>query len=1158
MGSGMERGVLMKNFLRRLCVLALTVALVLPGVPMTAYADAGDEPDHSKVVTADKDGGYTIALDVTGDSEKAVTKVNVVVVLDSSGSMTTNTGNTEVTYNPTNQNRVNNVYGLVDGEYVELHVEVSGNWFSGFTFTYYYPWTGSASTSTEYTGQRYTRQTSNQSRMEAASDAVNDLAEALLSNNGGDNPDDTVEMVLVDFDTHASQKTVRTDATRFATDVASADPEGGTNWEAALTTAKSALNQDGEKTYIIFVSDGNPTFRDSQFNDSWNDYRNQDRVYGDGQENTTHSDGTTNVSRCYDAAKAVTDTITSDDDYVLYTIGIYGNVDRMEGLGGTYYSAEDTAALQEALNKIWEDIILSGIGAVEINDGTTTSLSSGDYDLSLITVDESSYKYYRSGGAYSTAGAYGEEWVADEDGENGPPPAEFKDDAVNWDLSSVGVLEDGVTYAVTFKVWPSQQALDLVADIKNDPSVYDDIPEDLQKYIDKNGNILTNTGATVSYTDTRTGETTTSAFEDPDPVGTSSVQSMIISKEWKNDLDDRKKEKVTIYIDRDDDPKHFSFELGGEDGAWEKTVAISVGVLTVDKETGKVEVKAAGHDFSFSEDSKLEYYWEINAPTVHPMLINGTATNLILLEDDELPEGMASDAYYYAEDGEEYYRLTSGGAIYRAEEIKEGAAASLKAVNERRSFFDLTKAVEGNAPEDALFTFKITVDDPREGADDVWFSVKDGTGDGAQRVMDLEASGATAEVKDGSETGYWYFEDGGTATVKMQAGWNLRITNIKSDTEITVEEVLEGGYTVKSMEFMASGELVTESALESNTVTIEDTNTDYTMTYTNEYALGSVTINKTVEGIDISEISTDAAFTIKNEAEDFTTTVAFSLFESNTKDGATRSYTIYDVPFGTYTIDEDGFDVGDYKLETEGLGEEKEVTPTASAVFDVTNSYELYKVNLSLFKQYRGAEMPEDAVFTIAQTSGSGAELFTTEVAFSEFDEDGYYELEVPAGSYEISETDAEVPGYDLSTEYMIEIGEEVTGPAVYEDAVEAEFEPGTYARVYFYNSYTLQTSDLTISKTVEGLGEDADIPTFWFEVIADGEEEEIVTKASITPTEVGKAETVVIHGLAPATYTVREIEPEDIRRAQKMMLFAAGEMAVLAIAAMLAVRAAL
>jgi Mg-chelatase subunit ChlD len=51
----------------------------------------------------------------------------------------------------------------------------------------------------------------------------------------------------------------------FSRSVNNIRAEGGTNWEDALQTASTVtFDGDGDATYVIFVSDGNPTFRNTK------------------------------------------------------------------------------------------------------------------------------------------------------------------------------------------------------------------------------------------------------------------------------------------------------------------------------------------------------------------------------------------------------------------------------------------------------------------------------------------------------------------------------------------------------------------------------------------------------------------------------------------------------------------------------------------------------------------------------------------------------------------------------------------------------------------------------------------------------------------------------------------------------------------------------
>ena len=63
--------------------------------PTKAWAAAGDVPDHKKnIVYNENEGTYTISLDVVGEAEKKPNNVNVLVILDRSGSMSNTTSGT--------------------------------------------------------------------------------------------------------------------------------------------------------------------------------------------------------------------------------------------------------------------------------------------------------------------------------------------------------------------------------------------------------------------------------------------------------------------------------------------------------------------------------------------------------------------------------------------------------------------------------------------------------------------------------------------------------------------------------------------------------------------------------------------------------------------------------------------------------------------------------------------------------------------------------------------------------------------------------------------------------------------------------------------------------------------------------------------------------
>lgn len=99
-----------------------------------------------------------------------------------------------------------------------------------------------------------------------AKKAANALAGKLLTAENSALPEDRqVRMAVVTFSTKAAIKQ------NFTTDVSKinsaveGNPEGGTNWEAALKLANDLQGRRGVKKHIIFLSDGDPTYLISDY-----------------------------------------------------------------------------------------------------------------------------------------------------------------------------------------------------------------------------------------------------------------------------------------------------------------------------------------------------------------------------------------------------------------------------------------------------------------------------------------------------------------------------------------------------------------------------------------------------------------------------------------------------------------------------------------------------------------------------------------------------------------------------------------------------------------------------------------------------------------------------------------------------------------------------
>ena len=111
-----------------------------------------------------------------------------------------------------------------------------------------------------------------------AKEAANALAKKLLTDKNSTLPSEQqVQMAVVTFSTEAA---IKQNFTTNVSDINAAvegDPDGGTNWEAALKQANILSGnilpgRSNVKKHIIFLSDGDPTFRTSSYGGSCYSY----------------------------------------------------------------------------------------------------------------------------------------------------------------------------------------------------------------------------------------------------------------------------------------------------------------------------------------------------------------------------------------------------------------------------------------------------------------------------------------------------------------------------------------------------------------------------------------------------------------------------------------------------------------------------------------------------------------------------------------------------------------------------------------------------------------------------------------------------------------------------------------------------------------------
>lgn len=109
-------------------------------------------------------------------------------------------------------------------------------------------------------------------RDDNAQRAANALAGELLTAENSVLPENQqVRMAVVTFSTRAAtEQDFTTDVSKINGAV-EGNPEGGTNWEAALKKANDLPGRSGVKKHIIFLSDGDPTYRMTSYSGCYSD-----------------------------------------------------------------------------------------------------------------------------------------------------------------------------------------------------------------------------------------------------------------------------------------------------------------------------------------------------------------------------------------------------------------------------------------------------------------------------------------------------------------------------------------------------------------------------------------------------------------------------------------------------------------------------------------------------------------------------------------------------------------------------------------------------------------------------------------------------------------------------------------------------------------------
>lgn len=305
-----------------------------------------------------------------------------------------------------------------------------------------------------------------------AKKAANALAGKLLTAENLKNQQ--VRMAVVTFSTRA---VLEQDFTTNVSEINSAvegDPEGGTNWEAALKKANDLPSRPNVKKHIIFLSDGDPTYRISTYPigcDGWwtpcnpdDNWKTPKDVHGAGTEGSDKRHG-------YNYAAALAEANKRVGDAALYVVKTSTDAKKMADLAieagavnGKEFDGTSPDKLTKAFEQIYSTITSSAkIKVFSITDTLSQWVDPVGFADCANGTDITQCVTVRNGSTKLT-GEYTATYSVDSSGKKRTVTVTFK----GTDGTDGIVAEKADDIDVSFKVKPSDTAYaDHAKNIKN-------------------------------------------------------------------------------------------------------------------------------------------------------------------------------------------------------------------------------------------------------------------------------------------------------------------------------------------------------------------------------------------------------------------------------------------------------------------------------------------------------------------------------------------------------------------------------------------------------------------------------------------------------------------------------------------------------------------
>ena len=387
-----------------------------------------------------------------------------------------------------------------------------------------------------------------------ARNAVETLANKLLTDKNSKLPtDQQVQMAVVTFSTNAAIKqNFTTDVSRINSAV-EGNPEGGTNWEAALKQANDLQGRPGVKKHIIFLSDGDPTYRISDYPigcGGWGNRCNPDDSWPTTPKGV-HGAGSSD-RKGYNYAAALAEA-NRRGDAALYVVKTSTDAKKMDdfaaqadAVDGKEFDGTNPENLTKALDQIYSTITSSAkIKVFSITDTLSQWVDPVDFSDAANGTDITQHVTVKNGSTKLTSG-YTATYSVDSSGHR-TVTVTFN----GTDGTDGIVAEKTDVIDVSFKVKPSDAAYADYAENKRYPDTGDVDTGDAsagQNGYHSNADAKLNYCVLTEVNGATSCERTEAEY--PHPVVQVKLGKINITKQWSDGADKHANDSVTVQLQR--------------------------------------------------------------------------------------------------------------------------------------------------------------------------------------------------------------------------------------------------------------------------------------------------------------------------------------------------------------------------------------------------------------------------------------------------------------------------------------------------------------------------------------------------------------------------------------------------------------------------------